>query len=68
MATTQKAFPWWLAGGTEACPVCLQGYAYELELRCVDCDGPLCPQCVVRLSAVRVEVFCPECAAARRSS
>ncbi|MCB9730623.1 MAG: hypothetical protein H6746_19285 [Deltaproteobacteria bacterium] len=31
----------------ERCPHCLQTYVYELEVRCVDCDGPACPLCVV---------------------
>jgi hypothetical protein len=33
-------------------------YAYVVELRCVACDGPLCPLCVV---VVRAEVRCPPC-------
>ena len=37
--------PWWLAGGEETCPSCEQRYAYEVEVRCVDCDGPMCPVC-----------------------
>jgi hypothetical protein len=36
--------PWWL-GGEERCPVCLQVYVLEMEVRCVNCDGPHCPLC-----------------------
>jgi len=36
--------PWWLGGG-ETCPVCLQPYILEAEVRCVGCDGPHCPLC-----------------------
>lgn len=47
--------------GHEHCRHCLQAYAYELEITCVACDGPLCPACVVqeRFDAVRL---CPDCA------
>ncbi|CAN5729954.1 hypothetical protein BH23GEM11_BH23GEM11_00460 [soil metagenome] len=38
--------PWWL-GGEEQCEVCLQVYVLEMEVRCVDCDGPHCPHCSV---------------------
>jgi hypothetical protein len=31
------------------CPCCLQAYAYEMEVRCVDCDGPACSLCVLDL-------------------
>lgn len=36
--------PWWLGGG-ERCEVCLQPYVLEMEVRCVNCDGPHCPFC-----------------------
>ena len=61
METHEPDLPWWAAGGTERCPACLHLYAYEVQVRCVDCDGPLCPLCAVE---VRVEVVsrrCPEC-------
>ena len=43
--TAQKVVPWYLSGGDEECPHCGQWYAYELEVRCVDCDAPSCPNC-----------------------
>lgn len=54
-----KAKPWWLTADDEECPGCFQGYAYELEVRCIDCDSPLCPTCVVRRGKA---VLCRECA------
>ena len=39
--------PWWL-GGHEECPHCHQLYAYEIEVRCPECDEPGCPHCVTR--------------------
>lgn len=51
---------WWLEEGSEECPFCLQSYHYEVEVRCVDCDRPMCPQCTVRVR-VRHEVHCPDC-------
>ena len=52
--------PWWLDDDEEQCPHCLQTYAYEVEVRCVDCDAPSCPHCavVVRETAA---VHCPTC-------
>jgi hypothetical protein len=51
--------PWWL-GGDEECAHCGQGYAYEVESRCVGCDAPLCPLCVVKEKAA---AHCPGCVA-----
>lgn len=51
---------WWLDGGTEQCERCLQRYAYEIEVRCVACDAPLCPHCAVVVMETR-ESFCPGC-------
>jgi hypothetical protein len=39
-----KVVAWWLAG-EEECPHCGQLYAYEVEFRCPECDGPSCPHC-----------------------
>lgn len=54
---------WWIGEGTERCPFCLQGYAMEVEMRCVACDEPGCMHCV---ATVRVAegpgIFCPTCA------
>ncbi|HXT20294.1 MAG TPA: hypothetical protein VN923_06065 [Thermoanaerobaculia bacterium] len=49
------------------CPHCLQLYHYELEVRCADCDGPLCPSCAARLSIEVVELHCPDCGDAERA-
>lgn len=50
--------PWWLAEGEESCPHCEQTYAYEAEVRCVDCDAPVCPLCAAR---VQTRLVCPDC-------
>jgi hypothetical protein len=50
--------PWWL-GGDEECPHCGQLYAWEAQSRCVGCDAPACPLCIVR---ARHEALCPDCA------
>ena len=39
------SMPWWLEG-EEQCPHCHQLYAYELEIRCAECDEPGCPHCM----------------------
>lgn len=49
---------WWL-GGEEHCPHCGQEYAYELEFRCPDCDGPCCAHCKKQHQDARH--VCPEC-------
>ena len=50
---------WWL-GGEEECPHCGQLYAYEIEFRCPDCDGPSCPHC--RHTHSEGYVICLDCA------
>jgi hypothetical protein len=40
-----QSMAWWLEG-EEECPHCHQLYAYELEIRCPECDEPSCPHCV----------------------
>lgn len=47
-----------LTDGTETCPLCLQSYAYEMEIRCEFCDEPLCPCCADGKRA------CPDCTGA----
>jgi hypothetical protein len=37
---------WWLEDGDEECPHCGGMYAYEIEFRCTECDGPGCRHCV----------------------
>jgi hypothetical protein len=61
MAVPVRELPWWAAGGSERCPRCLQLYAYEVEYRCVDCDGPLCPFCAVTASVEVRDVRCGDC-------
>ncbi|MBW3533931.1 MAG: hypothetical protein KY453_01730 [Gemmatimonadetes bacterium] len=51
--------PWW-TGGEERCAFCLGRYVHEMEIRCLHCDRPMCPLCVVTVSARR-ERLCPEC-------
>ena len=51
--------PWWLAG-EETCEFCVQQYSVEVEYRCVDCDRPVCPMCVITVRE-RHRVWCPEC-------
>jgi hypothetical protein len=55
---------WWIGEGDERCPFCLQGYAIEVETRCVACDEPACMHCV---TIVRVShpsrILCPDCLA-----
>jgi hypothetical protein len=53
--------PWWLDEGEERCDFCLQTYAYEVEVRCVDCDQPSCPHCAVLIRERRTVHHCPEC-------
>ena len=57
-AAQSNASPWWLHEGEEDCPHCDQTYTYCAELRCFDCDAPICPMCIVRIGE---HVFCPEC-------
>lgn len=49
--------------GEETCGFCLQTYCYELEVRCVACDEPICPFCVAvhRLLAERTCPGCVDC-------
>ena len=57
---SERDAPWWLAGGTEHCPFCLQRYALEVELRCTGCDRGMCAHCVTHVH-VHEDVWCPEC-------
>jgi hypothetical protein len=59
MQKSRRELPWWLEVGTEVCPACNHLYLYETEYRCFDCDGPLCPMCVVETTAVHIS--CPGC-------
>ncbi len=58
----------WLGEGSERCRYCLQGYSLEVEVRCVECDEPGCPHCVVHVRARPGAFLCRSCAADARSS
>jgi len=65
MSESQRsAAPWWAPGESaaeaEECSVCLGLYTYELEVRCVDCDRPMCPVCAVSVRRTEVHV-CFDC-------
>lgn len=69
-----RAAPWWLVGGTEQCPLCLQSYALEVEVRCTGCDRGFCAHCIADVEVreelrVRLDegAWCPECAAAEEA-
>jgi hypothetical protein len=53
-----RGTPWWLDVGDEDCPHCDQTYSYRAEVRCFECDAPICQMCIVRIDE---HVFCPEC-------
>jgi hypothetical protein len=57
-AAKSGAGPWWLDAGEEDCPHCEQDYSYHLEVRCFECDAPICPMCIVRVGE---HAFCPDC-------
>jgi hypothetical protein len=56
-APAKAARPWWLIA-EETCPQCEQGYAYEMEIRCAECDEAMCPLCAAREGERTV---CPHC-------
>ena len=58
---SRKRLDHWLSGGTERCEHCAQAYVYEMEHRCLACDGPVCPLCA-RITG-GVGVHCPACGA-----
>ena len=55
------SIPWWLSGGDEECPHCGLLYAVEIEIRCTECDGPMCPHCKIRQA--EFHYVCPACVA-----
>jgi len=59
--TTTDSPPWWATTGDEVCAFCLQRYHYHVEIRCTDCDQPLCPSCARRLAIDVVTIHCPDC-------
>lgn len=50
--------PWFLEPGPEECAHCGRSHHAEVSVRCVACDQPVCPFCIVTVR--RVE-FCPAC-------
>jgi hypothetical protein len=36
-----------------------------MEVRCYDCDSPICPFCVVNVTETDAVELCPTCAAER---
>ena len=50
----------WGEDAWELCRSCSGRIALELTIRCIDCDGPFCPVCVVQ-SRESAEVTCREC-------
>ena len=52
------SLPWWLSDGDEECAACGHAYAYEVEVRCIDCDAAMCPVCVAWVTR---QSFCPGC-------
>ena len=60
MTPSRTSTPWWLQEGTETCELCGVRYWYEVEVRCVDCDRPGCPECMV-VARARAETWCREC-------
>lgn len=57
--TNQSDLPWWIDEGFETCTFCLQRYSYEMEYRCLECDAPICPMCIVDVH--ETVVACPDC-------
>lgn len=61
MGSSSASFlPWWLREGTELCDHCQTRYWYEVEVRCVACDRPGCPACMV-VERAHAETWCAEC-------
>ncbi len=58
-----SATRWWI-GGRQECTFCGGRYAYQMEIRCVDCDRPICPVCAVWVYTESRSHYCPECSPA----
>ena len=52
--------PWWLEEGDEECLHCSGYYLLQVEVRCAECDGPMCPHC--KIVHAEGHLVCPECA------
>jgi hypothetical protein len=58
--TCVTVLAWWQLEQSAWCPFCLQGYAWELHVACIECDRASCPLCVDRER--EAGPHCPECA------
>lgn len=58
-AGTAEERGWWNVTGTEECVVCAARFDYEVEVRCADCDEPVCPLCAVEVRAREARVCVP---------
>jgi hypothetical protein len=61
--TRSTATPWWLEPGEGSCATCLGEVHHEILVYCEDCDGPICPTCVVEIRETRA-LRCRACAEA----
>jgi DNA-directed RNA polymerase subunit RPC12/RpoP len=48
------------SGDSEVCGFCLQHYSYEMQYRCIYCESPICPMCVLHVWEEQ-KIWCPEC-------
>lgn len=64
--TCVMTLAWWQLEESAWCPFCLQGYAWELHIACIECDRESCPLCIDREHAAGRS--CPECAGAASDS
>ena len=60
--STAAPAAWWHSSGEDNCPHCGEPYVYELEFRCVECDGPGCMHC--KELHIEGHHVCPSCASA----
>jgi hypothetical protein len=59
-AICKATLAWWQLEESAWCPHCLQGYAWELHVACIECDRASCPLCIDREHVAGPH--CPECA------
>jgi hypothetical protein len=59
MPRTRRQQPSSIVHATEVCRLCGQFYAYEMERRCANCDGPMCYFCAMTNEAR--EIVCCKC-------
>jgi DNA-directed RNA polymerase subunit RPC12/RpoP len=45
---------------SEICEFCLQSYSYEMQYRCLYCESPVCPICVLHVWE-KQKILCPDC-------